>query len=381
MSIYDDSLQFHAAQRGKLSITSKTPISNYDELSLAYTPGVAEPCREIERDPDLIYKYTMKGNAIAVITDGSAVLGLGNIGPKASLPVMEGKCVLFQQFAGIDAFPLCIESGGDMDIFIETVKRVVAPFGGVNLEDIGAPHCFEIEKRLKEALDIPVFHDDQHGTAIVVLGSLINAFKVTGRSFGDVKIVISGAGAAGTAIAKLLAHYGARNVIICDSKGAIAASRDDLAPYKKDLLAETNPDNVSGLLAEVLQGADVFIGVSAPGIVTQEMVKSMNEDPVVFALANPTPEIMPDEARAGGAFIVGTGRSDFPNQINNVLAFPGLFRGVLDARLRNISEKMYTTAAEALAAIVEKPTKDMIIPHIFDETVVPAIASAVKSCT
>ncbi|MEZ4086864.1 MAG: NADP-dependent malic enzyme [Candidatus Gracilibacteria bacterium] len=379
MSIYDQSLQFHAAQRGKLSVRSKSPISNYEELSLAYTPGVAAPCREIARDPDLIYKYTMKGNAIAVITDGSAVLGLGNIGAKASLPVMEGKCVLFQQFAGIDAFPLCIESK-DMDDFVETVKKIVAPFGGVNLEDIGAPHCFEIERRLKEALDIPVFHDDQHGTAIVVLGALINAFKVTGRSFGNVKIVISGAGAAGTAIAKLLIHYGAKNVIVCDSKGAIAESRDDLAPYKKDLLAVSNPDNVSGSLAEALKGADVFIGVSAPGIVTQEMVKSMGEDPIVFALANPTPEIMPDEASAAGAVIIGTGRSDFPNQINNVLAFPGLFRGVLDARIRNISEKMYTTAAEALAAIVEKPTKDMIIPHIFDETVVPAIASAVKSC-
>lgn len=380
MSIYDKSLQFHAAQRGKLSVTSKAPISNYDELSLAYTPGVAAPCREIARDPDLIYKYTMKGNAIAVITDGSAVLGLGNIGAKASLPVMEGKCVLFQQFAGINAFPLCIESQ-DTDDFVETVTKIVAPFGGVNLEDIGAPHCFEIERRLKEALDIPVFHDDQHGTAIVVLGSLINAFKVTGRSFGDVKIVISGAGAAGTAIAKLLIHYGAKNVIVCDSKGAISNSRNDLAPYKKDLLAESNPDGVSGSLAEALKGADVFVGVSAPGIVTQEMVKNMGEDPIVFALANPTPEIMPHEASAGGAVIIGTGRSDFPNQINNVLAFPGLFRGVLDARIKNISEKMYTTAAEALAAIIEKPTKDMIIPHIFDETVVPAIASAVKSCT
>lgn len=379
MSIYEQSLRFHESHRGKLSVRSKVPIDNHEILSLAYTPGVAAPCEEIAKDPKALYQYTMKGNAVAVITDGSAVLGLGNIGADASLPVMEGKCALFQQFGGIDAFPICIKADS-VDDFVETVKRIVTPFGGVNLEDIGAPYCFEIEQRLRKELDIPVFHDDQHGTAIVVLAALINAFKVTGRSFGEVKIVISGAGAAGIAVATLLCEYGAKNVIVCDSHGAISHDRSDLLPHKQELAKLTNPDNVSGSLADALQGADVFIGVSAPGIVTKTMVSGMANDAIVLPLANPEPEIMPDEAREGGALIVGTGRSDFPNQINNVLAFPGLFRGVLDAQVRDITQTMYTVAAEALAATVKSPTKEKIVPDIFDTSVAPAVADAIKSC-
>lgn len=379
MSISDKSLKFHETHRGKLSVQSKVPLKTRDDLSLAYTPGVAAPCEEIAKNPEALYKYTIKGNTVAVVTDGSAVLGLGNIGAEASLPVMEGKCALFQEFAGIDAFPLCIKTQ-NIDEFIETVKRVVAPFGGINLEDIGAPHCFEIEKRLKDELDIPVFHDDQHGTSTVVLAGMINALKVTGRSFADAKIVISGAGAAGVSIAKLLLLYGAQNVIVCDRHGAISRNREDLPPHKQEVADTTNPSNEEGSLTDVLKGADAFIGVSGPRLIDKVAVQSMAKDPIVFALANPMPEIMPDEAREGGAAVVGTGRSDFPNQINNVLAFPGIFRGLLDAHLKDIHLGTFVCAARALAAHVKDPTPEKVIPDIFDDGIVETVANAVKMC-
>lgn len=381
MSISDESLRFHEAHHGKLTVQPKVPIRTHKDLSLAYTPGVAAPCEEIARNPDDIYKYTIKSNAVAVVTDGSAVLGLGNIGAAASLPVMEGKCVLFKQFAGIDAFPLCIDTQ-NVDDFVETVKRIVIPFGAVNMEDIGAPHCFEIEERLKRELDIPVFHDDQHGTATVVLAALINALKVTSRSLEKVRIVLSGAGAAGTAIAKLLVHYGAKNIVLCDRHGAIAEGREDLHenPYKMELSRMTNPDKMKGSLADVLQGADILIGVSGPNLVDRSMVASMAKDPIVFALANPIPEIMPSEAREAGAKIVGTGRSDFPNQINNVLAFPGILRGLLDMRAQVQDAGTFVCAAEGLAAHVKNPTPEKIIPDIFDPEVAGIVANAVKNC-
>ncbi|MBU1954256.1 NADP-dependent malic enzyme [Patescibacteria group bacterium] len=381
MNISQRSLQLHESYHGKLCVQSKVPIINHDDLSLAYTPGVAAPCEEIFKNPENIYKYTMKSNAVAVITDGSSVLGLGNIGAAASLPVMEGKCVLFKRFANIDAFPLCI-STQNTDEFVETVKRVVVPFGGVNLEDIGAPHCFEIEKRLKKELDIPVFHDDQHGTATVALAALINALKVTGRKMENVSIVISGAGAAGISIAKLLMLKGARQLVICDRHGALGPDRTDIAdnPYKLEMARATNPDGKEGTLAEMLKDADVFIGVSGPGIVNGEMIKAMADEPIVFAMANPVPEIMPDEALAAGAAVIGTGRSDFPNQINNVLAFPGIFRGLLDARVRRITDEMYLAAAEALAALVKDPSPEKIIPDIFYDGTAAAVAEAVKKC-
>lgn len=379
MSISEKSLTFHEFHKGKLSVQSKVSIENHDDLSLAYTPGVAAPCEEIARNPEDIYKYTMKGNSVAIVTDGSAVLGLGNIGPEASLPVMEGKCVLFKRFADIDAFPMCVKTES-VDEFIETVKRIVTPFGGINLEDIGAPHCFEIEARLKSELDIPVFHDDQHGTATVVLAAMINAIKVTNRTFAETKIVLSGAGAAGISIAKLLLLYGAQNIIVCDRHGAITPDRGDLPEHKREISQSTNPTKEKGSLTTVLKGADVFIGVSGSNLIDRAAVQSMADNAIVFALANPTPEIMPDEARAGGASIIGTGRSDFPNQINNVLAFPGIFRGVLDARLKDITQGTFICAAESLARHVQNPGPEKIIPDIFDDGVTHTVVEAVKSC-
>lgn len=370
-------LEFHAASNGKLAVISKVALNNRDDLNLAYTPGVAAPCREIAADPESVYRYTMKGNMVAVITDGSAVLGLGDIGPAASLPVMEGKCLLFKRFAGVDAFPVCIGTQ-DVDEFVKTVKLIASSFGGINLEDISAPRCFEIEKRLKAELDIPVMHDDQHGTAITVLGALINALKVVEKKIGDVKIVLSGAGAAGTAVAKLLVLYGARHVVVCDRQGALHRKRAgiDETPFKRELAMLTNQECEDGTLGDVMKGADVFIGVSQKGLVNKAMVASMAAKAIVFAMANPEPEIMPDEALAGGAAIVGTGRSDFPNQINNALAFPGVFRGLLDARARNITEDMQIAAAKALAAFVVAPHKDHIVPNMFDEGLSSAIARA-----
>jgi len=372
------SLELHESCGGKLSVVSKVPILTKDDLSLAYTPGVAAPCREIAKNPEEIYRYTIKKNTVAVVTDGSAVLSLGNIGPAASLPVMEGKCVLFQKFAGIDAFPICVEAK-TVDEFVDTVKRIAAPFGGINLEDIGAPHCFEIEERLSNELDIPVMHDDQHGTAIVVLAALINALKVIGKKFEEIKIVVSGSGAAGSAITKLLLAYSVRDIIVCDSKGAIHRQRGDISSlsYKRELAALTNPHDEKGSLAHVLVGADVFIGVSRADLVTSDMVSTMAKDSIVFALANPAPEIMPDKARLGGAVIVGTGRSDFPNQINNALAFPGVFRGLLDSRARKITVPMKITAAKALAGVVKNPDHDTIVPDIFADGVQEAVATAI----
>lgn len=385
MDVYQKSLQLHEQQRGKLEIVAKVPLNSREDLTLAYTPGVAEPCRKIAATPDDVYKYTIKTNTVAVITDGSAVLGLGNIGPAAGLPVMEGKCLLFKRFANIDAFPICVGTQ-NVSEFVEVVKNITTSFGGINLEDISAPRCFEIEEKLKQSVDIPVFHDDQHGTAIVVLAGVMNALKVVGLALHQAKIVISGAGAAGMACTKLLLSYGAKNIVVCDRLGAIVRSRADILeaaeehPHKVELAAITNPDNEEGSLADGVKGANVFIGVSAPGLLTAAMVKTMAAKPIVFAMANPKPEIMPDEAKAGGAFIVGTGRSDFPNQINNVLAFPGIFRGVLDTRAPQITEEMKIAAAEALAKLVINPTPEKIMPGVFEDDVVQAVAEAVKNC-
>ena len=389
MDYYQESLKLHEKKRGKIEVTSKVPVKTKDDLSLAYTPGVAEPCREIHKDPQAVYKYTNKGNMVAVVTDGSAVLGLGNIGSAAGLPVMEGKAILFKEFADVDAFPICL-STQDTEEIIETVQRIAPGFGGINLEDISAPRCFEIEKRLIESLDIPVFHDDQHGTAIVVLAGLINALKLTNRKFEGIKVVISGVGAAGVAITKLLITYGVNpeNILLCDSRGAIYKSRDNLNEVKEDLAEITNvackldlddPNCMKGDLSEIMKGADVFIGVSKAGLVTEEMVKSMADNPIVFAMANPEPEIMPDIARNAGAAIVATGRSDFPNQINNVLGFPGIFRGVFDAGIRIIDDKIKVAAAEAIANYVENPTPEMIIPSPLDKGVARAVADAIKN--
>ncbi len=385
MDVYGKSLELHEKSRGKLEVKSKVPVETRADLTLAYTPGVAEPCRRIAVNPDDVYLYTIKSNSVAVVTDGSAVLGLGNIGPAAGLPVMEGKCLLFKRFAGIDAFPLCIGTQ-NVDEFVNVVKNVCTVFGGINLEDISAPRCFEIEDRLKKSAGIPVFHDDQHGTAIVVLAGLINALKVSGITFENAKIVISGAGAAGTACTKLLLRRGIKNIIICDRLGAISLGREDIAreivenPHKVELAKISNPEKEEGTLAEVMQNANVFIGVSAPGLVTAEMVRTMAPRSIIFAMANPMPEIMPDEAKKGGAYIVGTGRSDFPNQINNVLAFPGVFRGVLDARAPQITEEMKLSAAEALAGLVKNPTPDKIIPGVFEDDVTRTVAEAIKKC-
>ncbi len=374
-SIYDRSLEFHESHQGKIALKSKVRIKTKKDLSLAYTPGVAGPCLHIQKNKDDVYRYTGKANFVAVVSDGSSVLGLGDLGALAAQPVMEGKAMLFKGFAGVDAFPLCLDTK-DTDEIIATVKNIAPVFGGINLEDISAPRCFEIETRLKKLLNIPVFHDDQHGAALVMLAGLINALKVVGKKFSEIKVVISGAGAAGTASARLLMDEGVRDIIVCDSKGIIHKARDDLNPYKKELAELTNKNNEKGKLADAMKGADVFIGLSVGGIVSQDMVRSMSHDAIVFPLANPIPEIMPEKAKQAGARIVGTGRSDCPNQINNALGFPGIFRGALDVRAKDINEQMKLAAANALASLVE-PTEKMIIPSIFDPDVAPSVASAV----
>jgi len=372
------SLKMHEENQGKLEVALKVQLENKDDLSTAYTPGVAEPCREIHKNPADAYKYTLKANTVAVVSDGTAVLGLGDIGPLAAIPVMEGKSVLFKKFGNVDAFPICLDTK-DTEEIIETVKRIAPSFGGINLEDISAPRCFEIEKRLKEELDIPVFHDDQHGTAIVVAAGLTNALKIVGKKWEDVSAVISGAGSAGISICKLLQSFGIGNVVLVDSKGALVDGDPRLNSAKQEIAAVTNKDKESGSLADVLKGKDIFIGVSAPGLVTADMVRTMASDPIVFAMANPTPEIMPDEAKAGGARIVATGRSDFPNQINNVLVFPGIFRGALDARASAITEPMKEAAARAIAAVVSEDelSEEYIIPDAFNENVAKVVAKAV----
>lgn len=376
MSLREEALQFHRAFKGKIAIQSKVPCCTKEELSLAYTPGVAEPCREIEKNPDDVYEYTSKGNIVAVVTDGTAVLGLGDIGPLAAIPVMEGKAILFKNFAGIDAFPISIASK-DPSVIVETVSRIEPVFGGINLEDISAPRCFEVEEMLKKTLHIPVFHDDQHGTAVVCLAALINALKVVGKDFPNIRVAMSGAGAAGIAVTKFLLSFGAADVILCDSIGAIHQGRTDLNKAKQEIARITNPRGVRGTLADAMKGADVFIGLSVAGIVSPEMVKSMAKDAIVFAMANPVPEIMPDLAMAAGARIVATGRSDFPNQVNNVLGFPGIFRGALDVRARDINEEMKKAASLAIASLVDPVSVDRIIPSPLDKNVVPAVAEAV----
>ena len=378
MDYAKESLRLHSEWRGKLEVTPRAQVDSKEALSLAYTPGVAQPCLEIQKDISKSYELTRRHNLCAVITDGSAVLGLGDIGPEAGMPVMEGKCVLFKSFGGVDAFPLCVKTH-DVDEFVNAVYLMSGSFGGINLEDIAAPRCFEIERKLKEKCDIPIFHDDQHGTAIITLAGLTNALKVVGKKKEEVKVVTSGAGAAAISIVKLLLSAGFKNVTMCDRKGAIYAGREGLNWIKEEMAQVTNLEKKAGSLADALVGADVFIGVSAPGTVTTEMVKSMNKDAIVFACANPTPEIFPDEAKAGGARVVSTGRSDFPNQINNVLAFPGVFRGTFDVRASDINEEMKMAAAEALASLIsdEELNEEYIIPQAFDERVGPAVAKAV----
>lgn len=372
-------LNQHEKWAGKIEVISRVPVTNKEELSVAYTPGVAEPCLEIQKDVDLSYIYTRRHNLVAVITDGTAVLGLGDIGPEAGMPVMEGKCALFKAFGDVDAFPLCVRSK-DVDEIVNTVKLLAGSFGGVNLEDISAPRCFEIERRLKECCDIPIFHDDQHGTAVVVLAAMINALKIVKKDIKDIKVVTSGAGAAGIAIIKLLVSMGLKNVVMCDRTGAIYEGRDGLNSEKIEMAKITNRNMEKGTLADVIKGADVFIGVSAPGTVTPEMVKTMAKDPILFPMANPVPEINPDEAKAAGAKVVGTGRSDYPNQINNVLAFPGIFRGALDVRARDINDEMKVAAAYAIASLVseEELSPEYIIPNAFDSRVGETVAKAVS---
>ena len=379
MNIYEESLKFHKDLKGKLEISSRVKIENEKDLSLAYTPGVAEPCREIHKDPSTAYLYTRKWNTVAVISDGTAVLGLGDIGPLASLPVMEGKSILFKEFAGVDAFPIVLDTK-EVDEIVETVVRIAPTLGGINLEDISAPRCFEIEKKLKEKLNIPVFHDDQHGTAIIVLSGLINALKIVNKNIEDLKIVVNGAGSAGTAITKLLLSYGAKNIIVCDRDGALNRDTTYTNSYFTELSNITNPNNESGILKDVIKNADVFIGVSAPNIVSKEMVASMNTDAILFAMANPTTEIFPEDAKEAGAKVIGTGRSDFPNQINNVLAFPGIFRGALDVRATEINEEMKIAAAHAIANSVsdEELNPNYIIPKAFNLEVQKRVAEAVK---
>lgn len=379
MDYAKESLRLHGEWKGKLEVVTRVPVENKDDLSLAYTPGVAQPCLEIQKDVDKSYDLTRRWNMCLVVTDGSAVLGLGNIGPEAGMPVMEGKCVLFKAFGDVDAFPLCIKSN-DVDEIVNTIYLISGSFGGVNLEDISAPRCFEIEKKLKEKCDIPIFHDDQHGTAIITLAGLTNALKVVGKKKEDVRIVMNGAGAAAISIARLLLTAGFKDITLCDRKGAIYEGRPEgMNPIKEEMAKVTNLAKKSGSLAEMLVGADVFIGVSAPGAVTTEMVKTMNKDAVVFACANPTPEIFPDDAKAGGAKVVSTGRSDFPNQINNVLAFPGIFRGAFDVRAKEINDEMKLAASEALANLItdEELSTEYIIPKAFDKRVGPAVAKAV----
>ncbi len=379
MDYAKESLRLHGEWKGKIEVVTRIPVENKDDLSLAYTPGVAQPCLEIQKDVDKSYDLTRRWNMCLVVTDGSAVLGLGNIGPEAGMPVMEGKCVLFKAFGDVDAFPLCIKSN-DVDEIVNTIYLISGSFGGVNLEDISAPRCFEIEKKLKEKCDIPIFHDDQHGTAIITLAGLTNALKVVGKKKEDVRIVMNGAGAAAISIARLLLTAGFKDITLCDRKGAIYEGRPEgMNPIKEEMAKVTNLAKKSGSLAEMLVGADVFIGVSAPGAVTTEMVKTMNKDAVVFACANPTPEIFPDDAKAGGAKVVSTGRSDFPNQINNVLAFPGIFRGAFDVRAKEINDEMKLAASEALANLItdEELSPEYIIPKAFDKRVGPAVAKAV----
>lgn len=371
------SLEKHTEWKGKIEVKCRAAVDSSEALSIAYTPGVAAPCLEIQKDPDKSYDLTRRWNTVAVVTDGTAVLGLGDIGPEAGMPVMEGKCVLFKAFGDVDAIPLCIRSK-DVDEIVNTVRLLAGSFGGINLEDISAPRCFEIEKKLKECCDIPIFHDDQHGTAVITLAGLINALKVVGKKIEDIKIVTSGAGAAGIAIIKLLMAMGLKNVIMTDRKGAIYEGRDGLNPVKEEMAKITNSGHEAGSLADVIRGADVFIGVSAPGTLTQDMVRSMARDPIVFACANPTPEIFPDEAKAAGAAVVSTGRSDFPNQVNNVLCFPGIFRGALDVRASDINDEMKIASAKALAALVsdEELSADNILPKAFDPRVRDAVAEA-----
>lgn len=376
----EKALKCHEEWNGKLETIAKSKVNSREDLAIAYTPGVAEPCKVIAKDKELAYKYTWKSNTVAVVSDGSAVLGLGNIGPYAAMPVMEGKCVLFKEFGNVNAVPICLDTQ-DTDEIIAAVKNIAPGFGGINLEDISAPRCFEIEERLKEILDIPVFHDDQHGTAIVVLAGIINGLRVTGKKKEDCKVVVNGAGSAGVAITKLILKYGFKNVTMCDRHGIIGKDYPDLNWMQKKMTEVTNLDNASGTLADALKGADIFVGVSAPNIVTPEMVASMNKDSILFAMANPVPEIMPDAAKAAGARIVGTGRSDFPNQVNNVIVFPGIFRGALEGRARQITEEMKLAAAEALAHLVsdEELNDDFIMPEAFDPRVADVVAEAVKS--
>lgn len=379
MDYAKESERLHEQWKGKIEVVSRVQVDNEDDLSLAYTPGVAEPCLEIQEDPEMSYELTRRWNTCAVITDGSAVLGLGDIGPEAGMPVMEGKCVLFKSFGDVDAFPLCIKSH-DVDTIVETIYQISGSFGGINLEDISAPRCFEIEKKLKERCDIPIFHDDQHGTAVITLAGLMNALKVTGKKKEDVKIVTSGAGAAAISITKLLLTYGFKNIVMTDRRGMIYKGRPEGMNWIKEEMAEvTNLSGEKGSLADALKGADIFIGVSAPGLVTGDMVRSMAPDPIIFACANPVPEIFPEEAKAAGAAVVSTGRSDFPNQINNVLAFPGIFRGAFDCMASTINEEMKLAASEALAGLIsdEELSADYIIPKAFDKRVGPAVAKAV----
>lgn len=377
--VYQESLKLHEEHHGKISVESKVTVENMKDLSLAYTPGVAQPCREIHADEEAVYRYTSKGNLVAVVSDGSAVLGLGNIGPKAAMPVMEGKAILFKEFADIDAFPICLDTQ-DSEEIIRTVKYLAPTFGGINLEDISAPRCFEIERRLRQELDIPVFHDDQHGTAIVVSAGILNALRLVNKELGSARFVINGAGSAGISIATLLMEIGARDIIMVDRSGILCEGEAWMNPAQAAMAEKTNREHLRGTLADAMRGRDVFIGVSAPGIVSAEMVASMNDDAIVFAMANPVPEIMPEEAKKGGARVVATGRSDFPNQINNVLVFPGIFRGALDARADDISEEMKIAAARAIAAIVrdDELSEDYIIPDAFNKAVVQAVAEAVK---
>lgn len=380
MTIAEESLKAHGEWKGKIEVISTVPVKNRKDLSLAYTPGVAEPCLAIQKDVELSYKLTRRWNLVAVVTDGTAVLGLGDIGPEAGMPVMEGKCVLFKTFGDVDAFPLCIRSK-NTDEIVKTVQLLAGSFGGVNLEDISAPRCFEIEKRLKETCDIPIFHDDQHGTAVVVLAAMINALKLVKKNISGISVVVNGSGAAGIAITKLLMAMGMKKVILCDTKGAIWDGRPDLNPAKQEMAKISNYDKVKGSLKDAIKGTDVFIGVSAPKMVDAEMVKSMAKDPIIFAMANPTPEILPDEAKSAGVRVMGTGRSDFPNQINNVLAFPGIFRGALDVRASDINDEMKIAAAEAIASLISENelTEEYIIPAPFDPRVGPAVAEAVKA--
>lgn len=378
MNIREESLQKHYEWNGKIEVVAKAKVNDSKSLSLAYTPGVAEPCLEIQKDYNKSYELTRRNNLVAVITDGSAVLGLGDIGPEAGMPVMEGKCVLFKEFGDVDAFPLCVRTK-DVDEFVQTVYNISGSFGGINLEDISAPRCFEIEEKLKKMCDIPIFHDDQHGTAVVVSAALINATKIIGKDLSECKAIINGSGAAGTAIAKLLMTLGLKDVILCDRTGAIYEGRENLNASKAEIAKVTNRGMVKGGLKDAIVGTDIFIGVSAPGVLTEDMIKTMHKDPIVLAMANPTPEIMPDEAKAAGAKIVGTGRSDFPNQINNVVAFPGIFRGALDVRASAITENMKIAAAYAIASLVDddKLNEDYILPYAFDERIKDTVANAV----